>query len=98
MAGATEILFVHSCQVLHEINQSAWCLRRKKTLEIVHTNQKSKEVGSRDANTAKSVEFVHFYPRFELPLNMNSLSDLGPVDFLSRYNLMIIAIMKGSLR
>ena len=36
--------------------------------------------------------------RFELPLNMNSLSDLGPVDFLSRYNLMIIAIMKGSLR
>ena len=62
------------------------------------TDQKSKEVGSRDANTANSVEFVHFYPRFELPLNMNSLSDLGPVDFLSRYNLMIIAIMKGSLR
>ena len=62
------------------------------------TDRKSKEIGSRDANTANSVEFVHFYPRFELPLNMNSLSDLGPVDFLSRYNLMIIAIMKGSLR
>ena len=26
------------------------------------TDQKSKEVGSRDANTANSVEFVHFYP------------------------------------
>ena len=61
-------------------------------------DQKSKEVGSRDANTANSVEFVHFYPRFELPLNMNSLSDLGPVDFLSRYNLMMMVMKKASLR
>ena len=49
-------------------------------------------------NVGKIADFVNPFPRFELPLNMNSLSDLGPVDFLSRYNLIIMAIMKRSLR
>ena len=60
LAGATEILFVHSCQVLHVTNQSAWCHGRKNVWNS--TDQKSKEVGSRDANRAISVKFVHFYP------------------------------------